>query len=75
MRICPPAGEQEVGMTCERRQEGPQDEGLREMEMRTPDDVSAMLALKALGWGSKRIAAGLGCARNTVKRWLGAGGW
>ncbi|WP_221939228.1 helix-turn-helix domain-containing protein [Mycobacterium sp. KBS0706] len=43
--------------------------------MRTPDDVSAMLALKALGWGAKRIAAELGCSKNTVKRWLGAGGW
>jgi hypothetical protein len=24
--------------------------------MKTPDDVSAMLRLKSLGWGSKRIA-------------------
>jgi transposase len=43
--------------------------------MRTPEDVSAMLALKALGWGAKRIAAELGCSRNTVRRWLSAGGW
>jgi len=34
-----------------------------------------MLALKACGWGSKRIAAELGCSRNTVKRWLSEGGW
>lgn len=45
------------------------------IEMRTPDDVSAMLALKACGWGSKRIAAELGFSRNTVKRWLAEGGW
>ena len=38
--------------------------------MRTPEEVSAMLALKACGWGSKRIATELGCSRNTVKRWL-----
>ena len=47
----------------------------RREEMRTPEDVSAMLALKALGWGAKRIAAELGCSRNTVRRWLSAGGW
>ena len=45
------------------------------IEMRTPDDVSAVLALKACGWGSKRIAAESGCSRNTVKRWLAEGGW
>ncbi|MFC0202645.1 IS21 family transposase, partial [Paracoccus rhizosphaerae] len=45
------------------------------IEMRTPDEVSAMLALKACGWGSKRIAAELGCSRNTAKRWLAEGGW
>ena len=43
--------------------------------MKTPDDVSAMVRLKALGWGSKRIAAELGCSRNTVKRWLQFGDW
>src|ERR1700760_2197738 len=43
--------------------------------MKAPDEVSAMLRLKALGWGSKRIAAELGCARNTVRRWLAEGGW
>ena len=43
--------------------------------MKAPDDVSAMLRLKALGWGSKRIAAELGCARNTVRRWLTEGDW
>ena len=43
--------------------------------MKAPDEVSAMLRLKALGWGSKRIAAELGCARNTVRRWLAEGEW
>jgi len=38
------------------------------IEMRTPDEVSAMLALKSCGLGSTRIAAELGCSRNTVKR-------
>jgi transposase len=43
--------------------------------MRTPDEVSAMLRMKALGWGSRRIASELGCARNTVRRWLAEGDW
>jgi transposase len=44
-------------------------------EMKTPDDVSSMARLKALGWGVKRIAAELGCSKNTVKRWLRYGEW
>jgi transposase len=43
--------------------------------MKAPDEVAAMRRLKALGWGSKRIAAELGCARNTVRRWLAEGDW
>ena len=43
--------------------------------MKAPDEVSAMQRLKALGWGSKRIAAELGCGRNTVRRWLAEGDW
>ena len=43
--------------------------------MKAPDEVSAMLRLKALGWGSKRIAAELGCSRNTVRHWLARGDW
>ena len=43
--------------------------------MRAPDEVAAMMRLKALGWGAKRIAAAFGCSRNTVKRYLAAGGW
>ena len=35
--------------------------------LRTPDDVARMLQLHALGWGVKRIARELGCAKNTVK--------
>jgi hypothetical protein len=36
----------------------PQTEGLRSDEMKEPDGVLAMLRLKALGWGARRIAAG-----------------
>ncbi len=50
-------------------------ENQRRKLMKAPEDVSAMLRLKALGWGSKRIAAELGCSRNTVRRWLSAGDW
>src|SRR5690349_17768457 len=48
---------------------------LRRDVMKAPDDVAAMVRLKALGWGSKRIAAELGCSRNTVRRWLAEGEW
>jgi len=44
-------------------------------EMRTPDDVAAMLRLWSLGWGAKRIAAELGISRNTVRRYIESGGW
>ena len=50
-------------------------DGLRRDEMKEPDEVSAMLRLKALGWGSRRIAAELGCSRTTVRRWLERGEW
>src|SRR5215469_11759652 len=43
--------------------------------MLTPDEVSAMVRLHELGWGLKRIAGELGCSRNTVKRYIEAGGW
>jgi transposase len=60
----------------ERSSEGtPQIEGLRREEMLAPDEVAAMLGLRGLGWGAKRIAAEFGCSRNTVKRYLGVGGW
>ena len=47
----------------------------RRIEMRTPEAVSAMLALQARGGGTKRIAGELGCSRNTASRWLSQGGW
>ena len=53
----------------------PRTEGLRRDEMKEPDEVSAMLRLKALGWGSRRISAELGCSRTTVRRWLEQGEW
>lgn len=34
-----------------------------------------MVRLHQLGWGSKQMAAELGCSRNTVRRYLPAGGW
>jgi transposase len=43
--------------------------------MRLPDEVAAMLRLRDLGWGTRRIAAALGCNRETVQRYLAAGGW
>src|SRR3981081_3370620 len=43
--------------------------------MQTPDEVAAMLRLKALGWGVRRIAGELGCSHMTVRRYLAEGGW
>src|SRR5215203_4353410 len=54
---------------------GPQAEVLRGDEMRTPDEVAAMLRLKALGWGIKRIARELGCSHMTVRRYVAEGGY
>lgn len=42
--------------------------------MKTPDDVSEMLRLKACGWGVKRIARELCCSHHTVKQYVAAGG-
>jgi len=47
----------------------------RRQVMRHPDEVAAMLRLHGLGWGTRRIAAELGCDRETVQRYLAAGGW
>jgi len=44
-------------------------------KMLAPLEVQKMLALKALGWGSKRISEELGCSRNTVREYLRQGGW
>jgi len=43
--------------------------------MLEPEAVSAMLRMKELGWGTRRIARQLGVSRNTVKRYIEAGGW
>ena len=43
--------------------------------MQTPDEVAAMLRLKALGWGVRRIAGELGCSHMTVRRYLAEGGY
>ena len=43
--------------------------------MLAPQEVQKMLALQALGWGSKRISQELGCSRNTVREYLRQGGW
>lgn len=44
-----------------------------EVEMVEPEVVRQMRELAALGWGSKRIAAELEVARNTVRRYLRGG--
>lgn len=43
-------------------------------EMLLPDEVAAMLRLHKLGWGAKRLSKEFGCARNTIRRYLRAGG-
>jgi transposase len=43
--------------------------------MREPDEVTVMLRLHRLGWGTRRIAAALGCSRTTVQRCLSTGEW
>jgi transposase len=50
-------------------------EVLRGNEMWTPDEVAAMLRLKALGWGITRIARELGCSHMTVRRYVAEGGY
>ncbi len=42
-------------------QAAPASEDVRRVPMQTADDVSVMLRLHQLGWGSKRIALELGC--------------
>jgi len=49
-------------------------EGERGDGMKAPDEVLAMVRLHRCGWGSKRLAAHFGCSRQTVKRYLKAGG-
>jgi transposase len=62
-------------MDMESNERIPRAEMLRGEEMRTPDEVAAMLQLRKLGWGTKRIAAQFGCSRNTVRRYIEAEGW
>jgi transposase len=47
----------------------------RRQTMRTPDEVGLMQRLHGLGWGTRRIAVEVGCNRETVQRYLAAGGW
>lgn len=47
----------------------------RREAMLEPDEVTVMLRLKKLGWGTRRIALELGCSRTTVQRYIEAGGW
>ena len=42
--------------------------------MLEPETVRTIIRLNQLGWGTKRIARELGIARNTVRRYLDAGG-
>jgi hypothetical protein len=42
----------------------------RREAMLEPDEVSAILRLNELGWGSKRIARELGISGNTVKDYV-----
>ena len=44
-------------------------------QMLKSDEVEAMLHLRALGWGLRRIASEFGCSKNTVKRYVEADGW
>jgi transposase len=43
--------------------------------MLEPQTVTAMLRLKGAGWGTRRIAREFRVSRNTVRRYIGAGGW
>ncbi len=53
----------------------PRGEFPRRETMETPEEVAAMLRLKALGWGIRRIAKELGCSHMTVRRYVAEGGW
>ena len=53
----------------------PRGELPRREVMQTPDEVAAMLRMKALGWGIKRIAKALGCSHMTVRHYVAQGGW
>ena len=38
------------------------------------EEVAAMMRLHKLGWVAKRLSKEFGCARNTVRRYVDAGG-
>ena len=42
--------------------------------MLKPDEAARMVRLRELGWETRRIARECGCGRNTVRRYLEAGG-
>jgi hypothetical protein len=52
-----------------------QSKGLRREATLEPEAVSAMLRLKELGFGTRRIARALGVSRNTVKSYIERGSW
>jgi transposase len=74
VKLDPPTREEVLGLDG-MTEDFPRFEELRRELMRTPDEVAAMLRLKALGWGVRRIAAELGCSHVTVRRYLKAEGW
>jgi transposase len=43
--------------------------------MQTPDEVTAIIRLHGLGWGTRRIASHVGCSRTTVQRYVSSGEW
>lgn len=47
--------------------------GTLSVPMLDPEIVVQIRALKSLGWGTKRIAREVGCARNSVRRYLREG--
>src|SRR5260370_34539321 len=55
-------------------QGAPPDVSVGGENMLAPDEVAAMVRLKSLGWGTRKIAAALGCSRTTAKRYVEAGG-
>jgi transposase len=54
---------------------GSLEKALGSERMLAPEAVTTMLRLRELGWGIKRIAREVGCAKATVRRWVNAGGF
>ena len=55
--------------------QAPRRELPRREAMQTPEEVAAMLRLKALGGVSDGSRGELGCSHMTVRRYLAEGGW